>query len=250
MSADSSPNASPPNQPRNWRPSPLFIILLFIGSVEAGLSYSTGVTAGGLQVGLVIFMCAYLVGVTAIFFTFLWKRPWIFYPPTDFPGVSAQDFIAAMRGSQSTSKIATENLSQVFDVFLQRLDAMDAAERENIQPLMNELREGAIRSVETSVLHIDPSPLLGRHASGWEEPYDAEMPVEKFLRLVWLRLQPFPPYEYGTAWILRNATSGKLYDDIGPLRATARTPEDPDPRLLPEIQLFGGITLEVVRPTT
>ena len=252
MSAANPSDASSPKQPKNWWASPLFIVVLFVGVVEAGLSYSTGVTAEDLQAGLVKFMCAYLVVVTGIFFTFLWKRPWIFYPPTDFPGVSVADYVAAMRSGQSTkgtSRIAIDNLSKFFNEFLGRLDKMDLGERENIQPLMNELREGAIQSVERSILHIDPSPLLGKHASGWEEPYDAEMPVEKLLRLVWLRLQPFPPYEYGTEWILRNVTSGKVYDDIGPLRAT-QTSGAPDLRLLPEIQLSGGTTLEVVRPAS
>ena len=224
--------------------------VLFVTIVEVGLLYSARVTSGTIRVGVLIFMGIYLVGITVIFFVILWKRPWILYPPLDFPGTSVRDYIDAMRGGQNTSRIVAENVSQVIDDWSKKLDAMDDGKRETIQRLTDELREGAIRSIENSVLHIDARPLLGKHAAQWEEPYDAEMPVEKLLRRVWFRLQPFPPYAYGTAWILRNVASGKVYDDIGPLRATTQASGKHDSRLLREIKLCGGMTLEIVRPAT
>ena len=49
----------------------------------------------------------------------------------------------------------------------------------------------------------------------WEEIYNEDTPVDVWLNRVAWRLEPFPPHPYGTIWLLKDASSDKIYDDIG-----------------------------------
>ncbi len=231
--------------------NPLSIIGLFVGLVEGGLAYSFGVSSGFLQISVLVFMAIFAVGIAATFFVFLWKRPWVFYPPSEYSDTSVQAFVNAMRDDgPPITRIVVDSLSRAFDdeALLEKLDLgriPKEQRRSSIEEVVQEIRQRVIGNVEASVVGIDARPLKGVDGLQWEEPYDAGMPVSRFLGRVWFRLQPFHPYPYGTVWCLRNATSGEVYDDIGPTWVKGQGTGVSDNRSLLEVGITGGITLEV-----
>ena len=240
-----------PSSSRQKAHNPLSVIGLFFGLVEAGLAYSTGVSSGWLQIAVLAFMGIFAVSIAATFFTFLWKRNWVFYPPSEFSDASVQAFVNAMRDDGPTiSRIAVDSLSRAFadEALLEKLDIVRIPKenrRSSIEQVVQEIRENVIGNVEASVLRIDARPLQGEDGPQREEPYDAGMPVNRFLDRVWFRLQPFAPYPYGTVWCLRNASSGKVYDGIGPAWVKRQGIGIPDSRSVREVGITGGVTLEV-----
>jgi len=61
-------------------------------------------------------MALFAVGIAGTFFTFLWKRNWVFYPPSDFPSASVESYVAAMRGGDDLNiNRLTDRVGQVFD---------------------------------------------------------------------------------------------------------------------------------------
>ena len=84
------------------------------------------------------------------------------------------------------------------------------------------------------MVHVDPSPLKGEGSGRWELAYDPEMPASQFADQVFWRLQPFPPYAYGTNWALREGASGVVF------RLTQGS--------VREAGILGGMALEVIDP--
>ena len=232
--------------------SPLGVISLFFGLVELGLAYSSGVSDGGVQIAVLVFMGLFAVGIAATFFVFLWYRNWVFYPPSEFGGVTVQAYVNAMRqDGLDITRIASDSVSRAFSdsTLLETLDLGHLPEDKHqafVEGFYQEVRNRVIANVGASVIRIDPRPLKGEQSPQWEEPYDAQMPVERLLDRVWLRLQPFAPYPYGTTWILRDVATGKTFDNIGSASAGEWQGGTKDDRTAGEVGFKGGMTLEVV----
>ena len=232
--------------------SPLSVISLFFGLVEAGFAYSAGVSSGAVQIGVLIFMALFAVGIAGTFFTFLWKRNWVFYPPSDFPSASVESYVAAMRGGTDLKlSRLTDSVGLVFDddslpEKLNHAVMLPEPERgETIRQIIKELRRNAVEEIEASALRFDARPLMGKAAPVWEEIYNEDTPVDSWLNRVAWRLEPFPPYPYGTIWLLKDASSGKIYDDIGTTWAKKQGMGQ-DNRLLSEVGIRGGMNFEVI----
>lgn len=86
---------------------------------------------------------------------------------------------------------------------------------------------------------------MGKTAPVWEEIYNDDTPVDSWLNRVAWRLEPFPPYPYGTVWLLKDVSSGKIYDDIGVTWAKKQGLRQ-DNRLLNEVGIRGGMNFEVI----
>ena len=232
--------------------SPLGVISLFFGLVELGLAYSSGVSDGGVQIAVLVFMGLFAVGIAATFFVFLWYRNWVFYPPSEFGDATVQAYVNAMRGDGlDITQITSNSLSLAFsDSTLfdnLGLERLPRDERQAfVDGLFQEVHNRVIANVGASVIRIDPRPLKGKHSAQWEEPYDAQMPVERLLDRIWLRLQPFAPYPYGTSWILRDVATGKKFDNIGSASTGEWQGGTKDNRTAGEVGFKGGMTLEVV----
>ncbi len=233
--------------------TPLSIVALFFSSVEASLAYSFSEAPFGMQVAIFLFMGLFAVAIAVVFFLFLWHRNWVFYPPSEFASPSVETYINAMRGSSGPkiSEVAADSVSKALsDVdLLKKLDLSDQTEegrRRALEELADEIRAQAASNVETALLRIDARPLKGDDAPNWEQPYDPKLPVNVFLDQVWLGMQPFPPYDYGTVWVLKDVHSGKVFDEIGPTWAKRTGSGDTDHRLLEDVGLTGGMALHVL----
>ena len=231
--------------------SPLAVVGLFFGLSELGLGYGAGAATGWVQVGVLAFMALFATGIVATFFVFLWKRPWVFYPPSEFSVVPVERYVGAMRGNPaSVRKMAVESVSAAFqdEALARKLDLTGTREEQRqgaIERIIDEVRTNAVRNLDQRVLHVDARPLGGKYALHWDEPYDADMPVHVLLDRISFLLQPLPPYPYGTIWLLKDASFGRVFDDIGPAWASnAGVPLDT--RAAREVGITGGMTLEVV----
>ena len=231
--------------------SPLAVIGLFFGLAELGLGYGAGSATGWVQVGVLAFMALFATGIAATFFVFLWKRPWVFYPPSEFSAVPIERYVRAMRdNTASIKKIAVESVSTAFEdeALVRKLDLTETREEQRqgaVERIVDEIRTNAVRNLEQRVLHVDARPLGGKDAPHWDEPYDADVPVHFLLDRISFLLQPLPPYSYGTIWLLRDVSSGWVFDDIGPAwESAAGVPRDT--RAAREVGITGGMTLEVV----
>ena len=205
-----------------------------------------------MQIAIFIFMGAFGLGIAIAFFAILWKRPWVFYPPSEFSASSPRAFVNAMAsGGPSITDVAAGGISNALSAkaLLKKLDLADVPieQRERrIERVVQEVREDAITYVSNAVLRLDARPLIGKHGPRWEEPFDETMPVGAFLDRVLLRLQPFPPHAYGTAWVLKNTASQTVYEDIGPNWAQRSRKGTFDDRSLAQVGIKGGMVLEVI----
>ena len=237
---------------RKFPHSPLTVISGFFGLVELGLAYSSGVSSGWLQIAVLTFMALFASGIAGAFFFFLWHRNWVFYPPSEFLNVPVEDYVNAMRDrSTRLVGIAAESVSRVFEdkTLPGKLDLTEVREEQReaaLRQIADELRTEAIRNVEKRVLRIDARPLIGEGAPQWEEPYDAELSVHRLIDKIWFQLQPMPPHPYGTIWSLKDASSGRVFVDIGPAWAK-RMGTLRDKRFAKDVGIVGGMTLEVIR---
>ena len=196
-------------------------------------------------------MALFAVGIAGTFFMFLWKRNWVFYPPSDFQSVPVKDYVAAMRGTDLNLNRLTDRVELVFDddSLLEKLNhsvILPEAERgEAIRQIFKELRGNAVGEIEASALRFDARPLMGKAAPVWEEIYNEDTSVDSWLNRVAWRLEPFPPYDYGTVWLLKDVSSGKIYDDIGSIWAKQQGAAK-DNRPLGEVGIRGGMNFEVI----
>ena len=194
-----------------------------------------------------------LFAIAGTFFAFLWKRNWVFYPPSDFPSASVESYVAAMRGGADLNlNRLTDRVGLVFDddslpEKLNRAAMLPEAERgETIRQIVKELRGNAVGEIEASALRFDARPLMGKTAPVWEEIYNEDTSVDSWLNRVAWRLEPFPPYSYGTVWLLKDVSSDKIYDDIGSDWAKQQGAAK-DNRLLNEVGIRGGMNFEVIK---
>lgn len=234
-------------RPKSGRTNPLGIVSLFFGLVEVGFGIGLAVTSGVAQAAILSFMCLFATGIAITFFVILWKRNWVFYPPADFPGVSVGKYVEAMSTSSNTSELVIKRLTEVFGEGRASLVSADLPleSRNTVDRILDRMETNTIDNVRTAVLYVDAVPLKGQGGRKWEEPYDGGMLVQRLLDRVAFQLQPFPPYPYGTIWLLREAESGEPFDTIGALWANENNAPE-DRRSLAEVGILGGMTLQVV----
>lgn len=136
-------------------------------------------------------MALFAVGIAGTFFTFLWKRNWVFYPPSDFPSASVESYVAAMSGGADLNlSRLTDSVGLVFDddSLSEKLNHAvmlpDTERGEAIRQIVEELRGNAVEEIKASALRFDARPLMGDDAPMWEEIYNEDTPVDVWLNRV------------------------------------------------------------------
>ena len=190
-----------------------------------------------------------------MFFVILWHRNWVLYPPSEYGYPRPEDFVSAMRGDQvRADRLATDVGRELADdgAFGQSLSdvvkGMSAEHQSATLGLMRQMRTTVVQRIENAVVRVDASPLKGRGAHNWEIAYDANMPVMRLIDDVLWRLQPYPPYPYGTVWALRDKKTGFVFSEIGPTWA-ASDGRRHDDRTVSDVGIVGGMGLEVINPS-
>jgi hypothetical protein len=84
--------------------TPLWIVATFLTFTEIILGYALTQVTGGIQIALTVFVIAFAVGVSVMFFALLWNRPWHFYAPSEYGNVDPRKFMDALRGSPEVER--------------------------------------------------------------------------------------------------------------------------------------------------
>lgn len=83
--------------------TPLWVISLFVSLSEIMTSLAVTRAEGGVQVALTVFVVVFPILVAAAFFTILWKKPYVFYPPTEFgASTNVSEYVQALAGLSPT----------------------------------------------------------------------------------------------------------------------------------------------------
>ena len=225
---------------RIWN-GPLGVIATLLGVIDAGLAGVGAATDGGIQIAVLTFLGLYTCAVAGMFFLILWYRPWVLYPPSEYASTSAREFVAAMQGNPTLAeRLASEvdNELSLDGALGRRLSdatsGLDPRQRRAVLDVAEVTRTAVVDRIRNAVVYVDPSPLKGEGSGKWELAYDPEMLGLQFADQVFWRLQPFPPYPYGTNWALRDGASGVVF----PLAQGS----------VRDAGILGGMALEVIDP--
>ena len=124
--------------------TPLRIIALFLGFAEAVAGLALTQATGGVQTALTAFVIGFPILVAGAFFTVLWNRNYVFYPPTEFgDGTNVKDFVGAMRPPEkpegekqlvqsttvASAAVAAEIVGELPKETLAKADASSATDR-------------------------------------------------------------------------------------------------------------------------
>lgn len=83
--------------------TPLWVISLFVSLSEVVAGLAVTQAQGGVQITLTVFVVVFPVLVAAAFFAILWKKPYVFYPPTEFGGATnVSEYVQALAGLSPT----------------------------------------------------------------------------------------------------------------------------------------------------
>lgn len=113
MSPSRTNDEAPQRNPRRSSMTPLWVISIFVSLCEVVAGLAVTQAQGGVQVTLTVFVVVFPVLVAAAFFVILWKKPYVFYPPTEFgAGANVSEYVQAIGGPSPTQ--AAERQRQLF----------------------------------------------------------------------------------------------------------------------------------------
>lgn len=236
--------------------TPLWVISLFLSLTEVMTGIAVLQAKGGVQVALTAFVIAFPCAVTAGFFAVLWKRPYVFYPPTEFgPGTDVTKYVEAMRRVQSDegqirtviqeSIRATMESPQLVERLSNGMPAHVSDIRRELNGLRKELANVAISKAESRFVTVDTSAITNDE-SPVVFPYESTESVSSFLDKVWFALLgQVPPHKYNDVWVLRDKASGRELRKMGSLWARSNGLTR-DSRPLIDAGIVGGMRLEAI----
>ncbi|MFE5501260.1 hypothetical protein ACFQ73_01750 [Amycolatopsis japonica] len=223
---------------------PLWVISLFLGLSEVTVAIATTQATGWIQAMLAIFAVAFPVLVSSVFFILLWRNNKVLYAPREFAdGTTVHDFVDAMSGNTRRSASIVEStfqsLTTRLEAHLEALGTTEAQRTEIIDWVGNAARS-AVVTVHLSVFSQDPRSM--------QVPIDESTTVTELLDAVYFAIfDKVSNFSYSKTWLLRDTTTGHLFDHIGRPYARRHLGTDRDFRLLAEVGIEPGSTLSAVR---
>ncbi len=94
--------------------TPLKIIVAFLALPEGIFACTIIYTTSYVQIALTLFAMFYACSIGIAFFTILWFRPYVFYPPSEYPNANPKPYIKAMDEASSPKKM--EQLKLVSEI--------------------------------------------------------------------------------------------------------------------------------------
>jgi hypothetical protein len=237
--------------------TPLWVISLFLSLTEIMTGIAVMQATGNVQVALTAFVITFPCIVSAAFFVVLWKRPYVFYPPTEFgPQTDVTKYVEAMRRVQSNEVQVREVIQEAIKATLESPQALERISvvstsqapeiLKQLEHIRADLAREAISKAEESFVSVDTQRVTGRKSPS-VFPFDESLTVNQFLDQVYFALEDgVPPYQYANIWMLRDAKSGREYREIG-TRWARDNGRRSDTRLLKDVGIAGGAKLEVIR---
>lgn len=111
--------------------TPIGLIGIFLSVCEVAIIYASNFADGTNQTILINFAVFFPLIIAAIFFTFIWKKPYIFYPPSEYSEYAKpKDYIGAFQNEKKTKEqlvIEDIKLSEV-KIVEEKIDSSDVSE--------------------------------------------------------------------------------------------------------------------------
>lgn len=238
--------------------TPLWIIALFVSLTEAVLSIAVTQTSSNIQLILTVFVITFPLLIAIAFFTILWNRPYVFYPPTEFGSdTDVETYVGAMQRnamdqgklfsniqdtirSTITSKAVLSELSTTLLPHLPQKAKADIG-----RALQSAVTTTVDKIRQVSFFGIDTYPILGaKDGYMWDLVYEGYPTVSSLLDLLYAALKRhLSTQSYGKEWLLRDAETGHLFKNMGRTWAGNRA----DTCSLAEVGIKPGMTLEVIK---
>jgi hypothetical protein len=226
------------------RATPLWIISIFIGLSQAVAGLVAIQGSGWIAGTLAIFAVIYPIVVTGLFFLILWKRNWLFYPPSEFShDVQPAQYIDAMRGQRIQLELGQVAIrTAVEEAAVSTMKEWGVDDEERLERVRTKTRE------ELDKLSIDVNIDINETNAARTRFYPTDTStVTDLLNSVYFAISDFVrPFEYPRTWVLEREGGGVL-DQMGTSWARSRgLPEDD--RLLGEVGIKAGDRLRARRP--
>jgi hypothetical protein len=91
--------------------TPLWVISIFVSLCEVVAGLAVIQAEGGVQITLTVFVVVFPLLVAGAFFTILWFKPYVFYPPTEFgAGTNVSEYVQALAGLSPTQAAERQRL--------------------------------------------------------------------------------------------------------------------------------------------
>ena len=232
-------DAQADRQPRVM--NPLWIISLFLSLAEVVAGIAMTQAAGGVQVGLVIFVVAFPVAVAAAFFAVVWFRPHHLYAPMDYRSrVNPDEFARALSIQRRNVEIMETSIRQSVENVvpaLSKLGVTDEEARKLLAPVVDAPRLSAVR--------ID-FRAFARDLGELDFPVDDHTTVSEFLDTVWSSISDvthIPIFSFGEHWALRDLRSDQVFRDMGYNWARQNLGAESDYRRLTKVGILPGSEL-------
>jgi len=233
--------------------TPLWIVALFVSLTEVVLGVAMTQTQGGIQIALTVFVLAFPILIAGMFFTILWYKPYVFYPPKEFGNqTNVLDYVRAMQGKLAFDSqmqniqeaVRTTLMSETVISELTRVVSSKSNEEveEKIEEILNSASNSAINKInKIGYITISTIPLLKDKGSIWRESYDPNERVSSFTDILYFKMRPeIPPFAYGSRWVLKDKETGKVFTDL--------SSKYPNNQPLSEAGIHAGMTLLIVNP--
>jgi hypothetical protein len=232
--------------------TPLWIVALYVSLTELVLGVAVIQTHDWIQTALTIFVIAFPTLNAAAFFSILWFRPFVFYPPTEFGSqTSVSDYVSAMRGvgGESQVKMIEEAVRTTITseaVRLQLQGVVSAEEpkvSEEILQILEKASKSAVEKVgELTFITVDTRPLLKHEGGLWKELYDPKLPISIFTDNLYFRMRPhIDPFTYEQQWVIRDRETSHVFRNLGYLYTSTNN-------TVADAGLRPGMVLEIVSP--
>jgi hypothetical protein len=231
--------------------TPLWIISLFFSFTEIVLGYAVFNTTGGIQIALTCFVIIYPMLIAICFFWILIHYPGHIYAPADFENNKffIESISASRKAREGLLTLDSEiekriNKALTSDQIVKQLSSLkDESMREALQTISNNITT-QIR--EDNFFSISLTTFLGKEK-------ELTFPFNGFANfndltdeIFFLSEGSMEPYTYGTTWVLKDESTGKLIKHARMISGLGPGKPVKDNRTLEEVGITPGSTLEVV----
>ncbi|MBJ7310508.1 hypothetical protein ACFOLJ_24265 [Rugamonas sp. CCM 8940] len=215
-------NKNTPNQKGNNTFTPLGIIALFVGLSETIAGFAAIKTEGVVQLIFTVFSVIFPIGIAVAFFSVLWKRAQVFYPPKEFgANVDVRHYAEAMRhqavGNQELQTLVRNTIAETFGSqeaqnVIAEISTNKAAQSDTIvQQATMALAQQAVGRLQSAVVTIDIRQFRGESVAELVFPYDQNEEAFSMLSAVYFHIDDYvPPFAYGKIWALKDEATGEV----------------------------------------
>ncbi len=202
--------------------TPLGIIATFVALSETVAGLAAVKTDGSVQLMFATFAISFPVLIAVAFFSVLWMRAYVLYPPKEFgKEVDVRQYVEAMRhqaiGNNEIHDLVKKTISETLASQSAQSAILHVAEKsepssEALMKAAEALSVEAVDRLQRSVVTVDISEFAnGTLTTQLVFPFQPDEEAFTLLSAVYYQISDFVrPFTYGKSWVLQDVDSGEL----------------------------------------